>query len=272
MHSNTRSWHVVTHIILIIGSLIMILPFVWMILTSFKPDSELLSSNWIPHSFAWANYRRAWLAAPFGRFYANSLVVSILATAGQVFTSALAGYAFSRVKFVGRSVLFYAIMGAMMIPLQSIIIPLYLTLVQFHWTNTLLGLIVPMIPSAFGIFLFKQFFDGLPRELDEAAVIDGAQRHRILFQILLPLSKPAIAAFGILSFLFNWNNFFYPLIVVDSTNKLTLPLGLSVFTDGNITNYNLLMAATTIAIIPVLALFLAVQRYFVQGVAMSGIK
>lgn len=272
MHSYSKFRTITTHIILIIGSCIMILPFVWMLFTSLKPDSELLSSNWIPHSFAWRNYARAWSSAPFGRFYANSLIVSILGTSGQILTSVLAGYAFSRIKFLGKTFLFFAFMGAMMIPLQSIIIPLYLILVSLHWTNTLVGLIVPMIPSAFGIFLFKQFFDGLPLELDEAAVIDGAGRYRILFQILLPLSKPVLAAFGILSFLFNWNNFFYPLIVVNSTNMLTLPLGLSVFTNGNITNYNLLMAATTITIIPVLVIFFMVQRYFVQGVAMSGIK
>ncbi|QSO54013.1 carbohydrate ABC transporter permease [Alicyclobacillus curvatus] len=264
--------HFITHAVLTVGAIIMVLPFLWMVLTSLKPDSELLSSNWIPHHFAFVNYWRAWTAAPFDTYYRNSILVTVFATAGQVLTSAMAGYAFSKIKFVGRHVIFFAILAALMIPLQAIIIPVYLILVGFHWTNTLTGLIVPMIPSAFGVFLFKQFFDDIPSDLEEAAFLDGAGRYRILFQIFLPLSKPVISAFGILSFLFNWNNFFYPLIVVTSTKVQTLPLGLSVFSNGNTTDYNLLMAATTLTIIPVLILFLFVQRYFIQGVAMSGIK
>jgi multiple sugar transport system permease protein len=264
--------HIITHVILICGSIIMVLPFVWMLLTSLKPDSELLLSSWIPHHFAWQNYIRAWTAAPFGTFYLNSIIVTVLATAGQILTSAMAGYAFSKIRFFGKNVVFFAILGALMIPLQSIIIPLYLILVGFHWTNTLTGLIVPMIPSAFGVFLFKQFFDDIPSDLEEAAFLDGAGRYRILFQIFIPLSKPVISAFGILSFLFNWNNFFYPLIVVSSTKVQTLPLGLSVFSTGNVTNYNLLMSATTLTVIPVLVVFIFVQKYFVQGIYMSGIK
>lgn len=264
--------HMLTHILLLLGAIVMVLPFVWMVLTSLKPDSELLSSYWIPHHFAWGNYWRAWTAAPFNVYYRNSIIVTVCATTGQVLTSAMAGYAFSKVKFIGRQFIFFSILGALMIPLQAVIIPVYLILVGFHMTNTLVGLIVPMIPSAFGVFLFKQFFDDIPGELEEAAFLDGAGRYRILFQIFIPLSKPVISAFGILSFLFNWNNFFYPLIVVTNTQEQTLPLGLSVFSTGYTTDYNLLMAAATLTIIPVLILFLFVQKYFIQGVSMSGIK
>lgn len=261
-----------THFVLAIGAIGMILPFVWMVLTSLKPDSELLMGNWIPHHFAWSNYVRAWKSAPFAIYYKNSVIVTIIATFGQIFTSAMAGYAISKIRFPGKNVIFFVILGALMIPLQSIIIPVYLILVGLHWNNTLIGLIVPMIPSAFGVFLFKQFFDDIPSDLEDAAFIDGAGRYRIFFQIFLPLSKPVISAFGILSFLFNWNNFFYQLIVATSTKVQTLPIGLSVFSTGHTTDYNLLMAATTLSVIPILVLFLLVQRYFIQGVAMSGIK
>ena len=262
----------ITHIILIVGSVFMILPFVWMVLTALRPSSELMGGSWIPQSLDWSNFITAFTAAPFGTFYLNSTIVTIVATFGQLLTSAMAGYAFSRIRFLGKKVLFFAILGALMIPLQSIIIPLYLILVNLHWTNTLTGLIVPMIPSAFGVFLFKQFFDEIPLELEEAAFIDGAGRYRILFGIFIPLSKPVLSAFGILSFLFNWNNFFYPLIVVNNTNVQTLPLGLSVFSTGYTTEYNLLMAAATLTMVPVLVIFLFAQRYFIQGVSMSGIK
>jgi multiple sugar transport system permease protein len=264
--------HTLVHTVLILGSIMMILPFIWMILMSLKPASALLSSNWIPHHLEWKNYIDAWTAAPFGTFYMNSIIVTVIATFGQLLTSAMAGYAFSKLRFFGKPVIFFAILSAMMVPLQSIIIPLYLILVGFNWTNTLTGLIVPMIPSAFGVFLFKQFFDGIPNELQEAAFIDGAGRYRILFEIFIPLSKPVISSFGILSFLFNWNNFFYPLIVVSNTNVQTLPLGLTVFSTGHATDYNLLMAATTLTIIPVLLLFVLAQKYYVQSVDMSGIK
>ena len=255
-----------------IGSIFMILPFVWMLLTALRPSSELYSGSWLPQHLAWGNFIAAWTAAPFGTFYLNSAIVTVLVTLGQILTSAMAGYAFSRVRFFGRQVLFFAILGALMIPLQSIIIPLYLILVKLQWTNSLTGLIVPMIPSAFGTFLFKQSFDEIPIELEEAAFIDGAGRYRVLFQIFLPLSKPVISAFGILSFLFSWNNFFYPLIVVTNTNVQTLPLGLSVFSTGYTTEYNLLMAAATLTILPVLAVFLFGQRYFIRSVSSTGIK
>lgn len=267
-----KTVHALVHVILIAGSIIMILPFIWMILMSLKPANELLSSNWIPHHFEWSNYLTAWTSAPFGRFYMNSIIVTVIATLGQLVTSAMAGYAFAKLRFFGKPIIFFMILSAMMVPLQSIIIPLYLILVGLHWTNTLAGLIVPMIPSAFGVFLFKQFFEGIPDELQEAAFIDGAGRYRILFKIFIPLSKPVIASFGILSFLFNWNNFFYPLIVVSNTNVQTLPLGLSVFSTAHATDYNLLMAATTLTIIPVLILFLFAQKQYVQSVTMSGIK
>jgi multiple sugar transport system permease protein len=267
-----RMGNMVTHLVLIIGSIFMILPFVWMVLISLKPDSELMSLNWIPHEFSWNNYTRAWQSAPFGTFFRNSIIVTVTATFGQILTSAMAGYAFSKINFVGRKPFFVYMLLALMVPIQSIIIPLYLNLTALHWTNTLTGLIVPMAVSAFGAFQFKQFFDGLPDELQDAAYMDGAGYATMFVRIFLPLCKPVIASFGILSFLFNWNNFFYPLIVVSSTNVQTLPLGLASFTSNNVTYYNLLMAASTLTIIPVLVVFVFLQKYFVEGIAMSGIK
>ncbi|MFB5192400.1 carbohydrate ABC transporter permease [Alicyclobacillus fastidiosus] len=268
----TKFGHLVAHIILIIGSVIMVIPFIWMILAALKPNSEMASPNWIPHDFDWGNFATVWHTTAIAIWFRNSIIVTLCAVAGQIITSALAGYAFSKMKFHGKNFIFFAILGAMMIPIQAIIVPLYMELAGLHWTNSLIGLIVPMIPSAFGTFLFKQFFDDIPRELEEAAFMDGAKRLKILTKIFIPLSKPVISAFGILSFLFNWNNFFYALIVVTSTKVQTIPVGLSSFQSGNVSYVNLEMAASTMAIVPVLIVFILLQRYFVQSQMMSGIK
>lgn len=272
MNRQQRLHNLLTHIVLAVGAIVMILPFVWMVSMSLKPASEVLSTNWIPHQLDLGNYIQAWNAAPFGIFYRNSLIVTTVSTAGSVLIAMLAGYAFSQVRFIGRDVTFYTVLSALMIPVQAIIIPLYLILVGLHWDNTLTGLIMAYLPSAFGAFLFKQFFDSVPQELAEAAVVDGAGRLRILFSILMPLAKPVIAALGVLTFLYVWNDFFFPLIVVSSTNVQTLPLGLTVFSTAHTTAYNLLMAATTITVLPVLVVFSLLQRQFIEGLARSGIK
>ncbi len=261
-----------THLVLILASFLAVMPFLWMILTALKPDGEMLSPNWIPHHFEWDNFIKAWKSAPFGRYFTNSIIVTVCAVIGQIVTSAMAGFAFSKIRFLGKNLIFFAILGALMVPLQAIIVPVYLLLAGLGWTNSLTGLIVPMIPSAFGTFLFKQFFDDIPTELEEAAYMDGAGRWRILVQIFLPLSKPVITAFGILAFLFNWNNFFYALIVVSKDSVKTIPLGLAAFSNGHTTDINLMMAASAMAILPIIIIFAFVQRYFVDSAVMSGVK
>lgn len=250
-------------------------PFLWMLLTAVKSVAEASAfppTLW-PRVWEWGNFVRVFEVVPFGTFYWNSTISTLLATAGQIGTSALAGYAFARLRFWGRDTLFFILLTALLIPFQVIMAPLVGVLSTLHWLNTYTGLIVPNVPSIFGTFLFRQFFMGIPIELEEAARMDGAGRLRILYSVVMPLSLPVVAAFGILSFLYNWNNLFYQLLVVSRTHMMTLPLGLTEFNNQYAeSSFNLLMAASTLAVAPILVVYFWLQRYFIEGIALSGVK
>ena len=252
----------------------MLFPFFWMLTTSLKTEAEALRVPplWIPVSFQWENYILAWNAAPFGRYFFNSFFMSITTTIGEVFTVILGAFAFAKMKFFGRNALFALLLATLMIPGQMLLLPNYVTITRLGWYDTYWALIVPWLVSVFGIFLLRQFFRGIPDELQDAAKIDGCSRFRFLFTIVVPLSRPAIFTVALLKFLGSWNSFTWVLIMTGSTRMRTVPVGLRAFSSEIGTAYEQLMAASVLAIIPVLILFFFTQKQFIQGVARTGIK
>ena len=259
--------------ILIAGALIVLIPFLWMLTTSLKPKRGVhLPPYLIPSDFIWKNYQLAWNTDNFARFYLNSTIMTIGIVAGQLIFSSLAGYAFARLRFPGRNVLFFLVLATMMIPVYVTLIPSYLLVRDLGWLDSYQGLIVPRLVSAFGIFLMRQHYLSIPKDLEEAALLDGASRLKIWWSIMVPLSGPAMATLGIFSFLFAWNDFLWPLIVTTSPDMRTVQLGLANFTGRYGTNWTLLMAGAVTATIPALVVFTIGQRWFVRGSVMSGVK
>jgi multiple sugar transport system permease protein len=261
------------HLALIAAAFVTLLPYLWMVTTSLKPIKLTFQPPYlIPHHFVWHNYIDAWRAAPFGHFYVNSLVMAVAIAAGQVVTSAMAAYAFDRLDFPFKNTLFFMFLGTLMIPLPLLLIPSFVIIERFGWLNTFWALIVPRLWTGFGVLLMRQYFRTLPRELDEAAMIDGSTRLGVLFRVLLPLSRPAIATLGLFAFLFAWNDFLWPLIVLDDPNKFTIQLGLANFAGKYGTQWVSLMAGTVTATVPVLILFLCVQRWIIRGLTVGAIN
>ncbi|MEX2536098.1 MAG: carbohydrate ABC transporter permease [Trueperaceae bacterium] len=261
------------HLLLLGGAFLSAMPFLWMITTSLKPDGALYQPPLLfPVHFDWQNYAEAWRAAPFPRFFLNSAIMTLGITAGQTLLSAMAGYAFARLRFPGRDALFFLVLGTMMIPFPVTLIPSFLIVANLGWLDTYQALIVPRVVSAFAIFLFRQFFLAIPRELEEAALIDGANRFVIFLRIILPLSTPVLAASATFSFLFAWNDFLWPLIVTTSTEMRTVQLGLAVFQGQYGVFWTLLMAATVLVTVPAILAFLFAQRRFIEGITSSGLK
>ena len=269
-----RAYRLALYVLLAASCAIMLLPFFWMLTTSFKTQSEALRipPQWIPTSFRWQNYVEAWNAAPFGWYFFNSFFMAITTTLGEVFTTILAAYAFAKMKFLGKNVIFAILLATMMIPGQMLLLPNYVTMARLHWLDRYEALIIPWLVSVFGIFLLRQFFMSVPDELRDAARIDGCGRFRFLFTIMVPLSKPAIFTVALLKFMGSWNSFQWVLIMTTSPNMRTVPVGLQVFSSEVGTAYEKLMAASVMAIIPILVLFLFTQKQFIQGVARTGIK
>lgn len=257
---------------LVIGSAVMILPFLWVVSTSLKTSPEVFAYPvvWIPEVIQWDNYPMVLELLPFGRYLLNTAFVTISVTILEVVTASLAAFAFARLRFRGRDKLFLLYLGTLMIPGQVTLIPNFLLMRWFGWIDTYLALIVPAAFSAFGTFLLRQFFLSIPRELEEAARVDGASPFRVYWQIIMPLSGPALATFAVFSFMTQWNAFLWPMIVTQSEETRTLTVGLRFFQDELVTQFNYLMAGTVMSIVPVLVLFLVLQRYFVRGIAMTG--
>lgn len=257
-----------------LGGIVFLFPFVWMISTSLTTTDQLfvLPPNLIPNPVDTAAYERLFTQVPIGRWVLNSVGVSLTVTVLQVLTSAMAAYAFTRLHFRGRNVIFVLFLATLMVPFQVMIVPLFIELRYLGLLDTYAGLIIPEIAMPFGVFLLRQAFMGLPRELEEAAFVDGAGHVRIFFTMLLPLSKPALATVAVFSFMGSWNNFLWPLIVINNPDLMTLPLGLSSLSSRFVTDWNLLLAGATISVLPIVAVFLFAQRYVLQGVAMSGLK
>ncbi len=264
----------VMYFLLFAGCAIMLLPFFWMLTTSFKVESEVLRMppQWLPKDWQWVNYIKAWNVAPFGRYFFNSFFMAITTTIGEVITTILAAYAFAKMTFFGKNALFAILLGTLMIPGQMLLIPNYVTITRLGWFNHYEALIIPWLASVFGIFLLRQFFRSIPDELQDAARIDGCSRLRFLWQIVVPLSKPAIMTVALLKFLGSWNAFLWVLIMTNSDKMRTVPVGLTLFSSEVGTAYEQLMAASVLAIIPVLILFFFTQKQFIQGVARTGIK
>ncbi|MGE5798114.1 MAG: carbohydrate ABC transporter permease [Ignavibacteria bacterium] len=262
------------HSFIYILALFTIAPFIWMILTSLKDMGEIYvyPPQWLPEKFHFENYANVFEAAPFGRYYANSLMVALVVTIGQLITCSMAAYAFARLKFRGRNALFLLFLGTMMIPYNVTMIPSFMVLYWLGWVDTYQALIVPGLASAFGTFLLRQFFITIPRELEEAAFIDGAGRLTVLKKIILPLSKPALATLAIFTFMGVFNDFIWALIVLNSEELRTVQLGLAIFRDRYLTQWDLLMAGSVTAVLPILIVFFFAQKYFIKGITLSGIK
>lgn len=269
-------WATCWYIILGFFALVLALPLVWLVSTSLKTGSQtfLMPPKWIPEPIVWENYVDAFKAVPFHRYFWNTFQIVVLATLGTLLTSSLAAFAFARLRFPGRETLFLLVLSTLMLPAIVTLIPTFILFRYLHWINTLKPLIVPywLGGSAFFIFLMRQFFMTIPYELDEAARIDGASNFRIYWNILIPLSQPVLAAVAIFSIIHHWNDFFLPLVYLQDTSRWTMAIGLQGFKDLYATSWNLMMAASTAMIMPLLLLFFLAQRYFVSGIQMSGIS
>jgi multiple sugar transport system permease protein len=262
------------HLALVPISAVMVLPLVWMLVTSVESldQTRHFPPTLIPSSIHWSNYRDAWNQAPFGRFFVNSLIVTGTAVLSNLILCSLAGYAFARLRFLGRELLFVALLATLMVPFQVIMIPTVLIVQHLGLVDSLGGLIAPNLVTPFGIFLLRQFFRTLPVDLEEAARIDGCTRLGVLFRVVLPLSLPALATLGIVTFLWTWNDFLWPLIVITSTDQSTVQLGLASFQGAHVTKWNLLMAGNVMALAPMLIVFVGAQRWFVRSLASTGIR
>jgi multiple sugar transport system permease protein len=263
------------HVLLIVGSFFMILPFLWMIISSFKPNIDIISVDFRLFSSNWTleNYRKVISEMPIGRAYINSVLIATIATTFTIFSSSAAGFLFSKLKFWGRDELFFLVLGSVMIPPQIVLIPLYLMISKMHLVNSYVGLVVPFLINAFGVFLMRQFIYGIPNEIIEAARVDGASDWKIYYRIIMPLVKSPIAVVGILIFLWTYDEFLWPLVVVNKNDMLTLPLVLGKYAmaEGGVVA-GASMATTTLVLAPILVIYAFFQRYFVKGMSMTGIK
>jgi multiple sugar transport system permease protein len=264
----------VLHVIVYGLAFATIAPFLWMALTSVKELPEILTypPRWIPERITLENFVNAFEAAPFGRYYANSVFVAVAVTVGQLITCSMAAYAFARLHFPGRDILFYLFLGTMMIPGQVTMIPAFMVLHWLGWIDTYYALIVPGLASAFGTFLLRQFFLTIPRDLEDAASLDGCSRFGILWRIILPLARPALATLAVFTFMGVFNDFLWALVVVSSEEMKTVQLGLAIFRDRYQTDWGQLMAASVTATLPILIVFFFAQRYFIRGITLSGMK
>jgi multiple sugar transport system permease protein len=269
------------HLVLVPLTFVLLLPLIWMVLTSLETHAEThqFPPVLVPHSPQWSNYPKALDAAPFLQFMLNSAVVALLTVVGNLALCSVAGYAFARLRFLGRGVLFGVLMATLMVPIQVTMIPEFLIVkwLGLHvWTQLgidhLGALVAPNLVTAFGIFFLRQFFLTIPVELEEAARIDGTSRLGVLLKIVMPLSLPALSTLAVLTLLDSWNDFLWPLIVITSENHMTLPLGLTTFQGTHDTQWALLMAGNVFSLLPMLLLFFAAQRYFVRSVAATGLK
>src|SRR5581483_10757502 len=265
------SW---VHIPLILGAALMLFPFYWMVSTALKSLDEASAfppTLW-PSQWMWGNFLRAWQAAPFGRYLVNTVISALGQTMGVLVTSSLAAYAFARVPFKGKSVVFVCFLGTMMIPVEVLIVPDFIILKNLGWYDTFFALIVPWTTSVFAIFLLRQFFLSIPNEIWDAAQIDGCGRFGFLWRIAVPMAKPAIVTVALLSFHGAWNALLWPLIVTGSPNMRLLQVGLAAFQSDARVQYHLWMAAATLTMAPMLAIFLFAQRYFIDAASRSGLK
>ena len=266
---------VVLYLVLCAGLVVMVGPFIWMLLSSIKPEAEIrqVPPTWWPKTFTLANYHDLFARLDFPKYFGNSVIVALLVTAGNlIFCSAL-GYALAKLKFPGKKLLFLLVLGMLMVPGMAVFVPQFVLVSNLDLVNTYAGLVLPFLAGPFGVFLMRQYLLSLPDELIEAARVDGAGEFRIFWRIVLPLSRPALATLGILTFLASWNNFLWPLVVATTEDKYTLPVALALYSVGqNRLNFGLALAGAVVVVLPILIVFLLLQRYFLRGIATTGLK
>ena len=269
-----RIGRTVAFVALLVMALVWLVPLAWAVDTSIKPESDTTAVpiSWIPSTFTLDAYKQVFAASSMLRWFFNSALISIIVTAVVVVLASLAAYAFSRIPFRGRGVLFWVILAGLMVPPQMLIIPLFSEMQAFGFINTYQGIILPQIASPLALFILKQFFDGIPQELEDSALVDGASRLRIYWQIWLPLARPAMAAVGIFTFVLSWNFFILPLVLITSTDMMTIPLGLATVQSAYGIHYAQIMAAAVIGGLPLLIVFMFFQRQIVEGIANTGLK
>lgn len=263
---------IIIYLVFIAG--VMLLPFLWMLSASLKLDKDVFTFpiQWIPKNPRWANYKDIWTKIPLGIFVFNTAKLTLIITLLQVFTSSFAAYAFSKLQFKGKTVLFLGYIATIAMPWQVYMVPQFILMRAFHLNNTHLSMICLQAFSAFGVFLMKQFYESIPDELCEAARIDGMNEYKIWWSIMLPLSKPALSTLTIFTFVRTWNDFLGPMIYLTRTELKTIQIGLRMFISQYSSEYGLIMAASVVTLIPVLIVFLSLQRFFVQGIAATGMK
>ncbi len=274
----SRARRVLLYLVLVGVGVMMVAPFLWMLLTSVTPRAELYRyPPGLPSHFELGSYREVFERLPFGIFTINSLKISVLATLGTLTSASLAAYAFARMSFRGREALYWIVLATMMVPFQVTMVPVFFVIRTLGWYDSHAALIVPSFfgfgMGAFGVFLLRQFFATIPREIEEAAVMDGASRWRIFWRIMLPIAQPALATLAVLTFMANWNDLLGPVIYLSSTDRLTLTVGLAALQGGELASRtDLVMAGAVVSVVPIVILFIAAQRYFVQGIVQGGVK
>lgn len=266
--------NLVIYPLLLLVAFIGLLPYYWMVSCSFKFNENMFTypPQWFPDPINWTAYPLAWKAQDFTRYFFNSALVAILITLGNLLLASLAGYSLAKFRYKGRHVLFLLILSTMMLPLEVTMVPLFLIIKEFDWANTYQGLIVPFLVDGFGVFLMRQYLLSIPNDLIEAARIDGASEFRIYAQIVMPLCKPALAALGVFTFREAWDMYIWPLIIVTKDSFRTVPLGISLFMSNFGVAWDQLMAVATIGTLPMVLLFFFLQRSFIQGIAITGLK
>ena len=275
MNSTTTKGRWWLYLLLTVAVLAVAAPFFWMILGSLKPNTELrqMPPTWLPEDPSLDNYTQLFSRLSFTTYFMNSTIVALVVTAGNLLFCSMLGYALAMLNFRGKNLVFVAVLGTLMIPGVVTFVPLFVLVANAGLVDTLPGLILPFLVAPFGVFLMRQFILGLPRDLLDAGRVDGAGELRIFARIILPLCGPALATLGILTFLASWNNFLWPLVVAQTEDSYTLPVALALYAKGeNATDYGLLLAGATVVVTPILLLFLAFQRKFIEGIATTGIK
>jgi len=260
------------YLILLIGGLGMIFPFVWMVASSLKSAQDIYSLSLVPPSPTFDNYRTVLQETSYARWFVNSLGIAAVTTASVAFFDSLAGYTLAKFRFPGGFVIFVLILSTLMVPTEMLVIPWFVMSIEFGWTDSYWGIMFPGVISAFGVFLMRQFFSGVPNDLIDAARIDGFTEFQIFWKIAVPLVKPALAALCIFTFLGNWNAYIWPLIVVRSEEMRTLPVGIAFFSSESGSAFHLIMAAAALATIPVIVVFLIFQKQIIKGIVLTGIK
>jgi multiple sugar transport system permease protein len=270
---SSRLGPVISQILLSLVALLFLVPIIWMVLSALKPSAEVFTvpPKLFGSEILFSNFAEAWNYLPFGRFILNTLFVAGVGTLITLVASTTAGYAFARLNFKFQGGLFILYLSTLIVPQEVIVIPMFLVMQQLGWVNSYQALILPWAFTAFGTFLLRQFFITIPKELEEAAKIDGCGHLRILSSVIIPVAAPAIAVLAVFTFISYWNSFLWPLIIVNDTNKMTIPLGLQLFLGQQGQRWELLMAAATISMVPTVILVLALQKYLVKGIALSGL-